>query len=77
MELRAKMRLTFAHHDGFHEADQYISALIDGTCDAGAVLPDIIWHRELEQVLPAIIHLPASLQGAVAPGVRFRAAWRA
>lgn len=76
MELRSKLQLLFAHRDGFNVADEYISALIDGTCDAGAVLPDLPWHREVEPLLPAIIHFPESLQGAMAPGVRFRAAWR-
>ena len=77
MELRGKLRQCFVNHDGFHEADTYISALIEGTCDVGAALPDLAWHREVEPVLPAIIHVPASLQGALAPCARFRAAWRA
>ena len=77
VELRVKLRALFANRDGFHQADEYISALIDGTCGAGARLPDLPWHQEVEPLLPAIIHLPASLQGALVPCARFRAAWRA
>ena len=76
MELRSKMRLMFSHREGFTDSENYISGLIEGTCDVGAVLPDLRWHQEVEPVMPAIVHFPVSLQGAMAPGMRFHAAWR-
>jgi len=75
-ELRAQLQLRFSHQDGFHAAQEYITALIDGTCEVGGVLPDLRWHREIEQALPMPRLMPLALQGAMEPGKKFQATWR-